>query len=93
MQPNTGLLKLCLCGAGPNPNSGQAVCTQGTLISSSVTWSGSQLLLLESFGPFLLLQDWSACRDSFSSFNGNGSVEKAMRCQTEATEGKMTKVM
>lgn len=25
-------------------------------------------------------------RGEFSSFNGNGSVEKAMRCQAEATE-------
>ncbi len=38
-------------------------------------------------GPFLFLQVGGELqRGEFSSFNGNGSVENAMRCQTEATE-------
>lgn len=40
-----------------------------------------KLLSISAFAGLLGMQ-----RGEFSSFNGNGSVEKAMRCQTEATE-------
>lgn len=52
-------------------------------------------MLLERFIGAVAQKLWSISafaglvtmqREEFSSFNGNGSVEKAMRCQTEATE-------